>query len=64
MQRLLLPVFYWLDDSRARGLQSRLRALPGVRNARLVPGEGVARLDVDRAGFDEDNAMKLIHGET
>jgi MFS family permease len=53
-----------MDDSRARGLQSRLRALPGVRNARLDAGEGVARLDVDRAGFDEDNAMKLIQGET
>jgi MFS family permease len=53
-----------MDAARAQGLQLRLRALPGVRNARLSPGERVARLDVDRAGFDEDNAMKLIHGET
>lgn len=52
-----------MDESRARGLADRLRALPGVREARLVPTAGSAHLKVDRAIFDEDNAMRLIRGE-
>ena len=52
-----------MDAGRADGLLRRLQKLPGVREVRLAPAEGVARLKVDRARFDEDNAMKLIHGE-
>ena len=52
-----------MDAGRADGLLRRLQMLPGVREVRLAPAEGVARLKVDRARFDEDNAMKLIHGE-
>jgi len=52
-----------MDASRADGLLRRLQKLPGVREVRLAPAEGVARLKVDRANFDEEIAMKLIHGE-
>lgn len=53
-----------MDARRSDGLLQRLQALPGVREARIAPAEGVARLKVDRARFDEQNALKLIHGET
>ncbi len=52
-----------MDAGRADGLLRRLQKLPGVREVRLAPAEGVARLKVDRANFDEEIAMKLIHGE-
>lgn len=52
-----------MDAGTADGLVRRLQTLPGVREARLAPAEGVARLKVDRANFDEDIVLKLIHGE-
>jgi len=48
---------------RADALASRLRALSGVHEARVVAGEGRAYLKVDSAGFDEENVAKLIAGE-
>jgi hypothetical protein len=35
-----------------------------VHEARVVPAEGRAYLKVDSAGFDEQNVLELIAGET
>jgi hypothetical protein len=40
-----------------------LSGLPGVREVNLS-GEGVAYLKVDSKGFDEQNVIKLLAGET
>ena len=52
-----------MDTDRAAGLLQRLGKLPGVREARLIPSGEAAQLKVDTARFDEDNALRLIHGE-
>lgn len=52
-----------LDSQAASSLARRLSGLPGVREVRLS-GEGVAYLRVDTRGFDEQNVIKLIAGET
>ena len=53
-----------MEAGHVDGVLRRLQALPGVREVRHAPAEGVARLKVDRASFDEENALKLIHGDT
>lgn len=53
-----------LDRDRADGLTAQLKTVPGVHEARVVAGERRAYLKVDSAGFDEENVLKLIAGET
>ncbi len=53
-----------LDRDRADGLTAQLRAVPGVHEARVIAGECRAYLKVDSTGFDEQNVLKLIAGET
>lgn len=53
-----------LDGERARGLSAMLAGLPGVKEARVPAGAGVAYLTVDAAGFDEQNVVRIIAGET
>jgi predicted MFS family arabinose efflux permease len=52
-----------LDASQAERLVARLRALPGVREARVVAGESTAYLKVDSTRFDEHNVLHTIAGE-
>ena len=52
-----------LDSGRADQLAAQLRALPGVREARVVAHERTAFLKVDSPGFDEDNVLHIIAGE-
>lgn len=52
-----------LDAEAAAGLSLRLKALPGVREAAVAPGDGAAVLKVDSRGFDEQNVIRLIEGE-
>lgn len=53
-----------LDGDRANGLTAQLQTVPGVHEARVVADERRAYLRVDSAGFDEENVLKLIAGET
>ena len=53
-----------LACERADTLTARLRTVAGVHEARVVPAEGRAYLKVDSAGFDEQNVLELIAGET
>jgi MFS family permease len=53
-----------LDRNEAEGLAARLRALPGVHEARVAEQEQRAYLRVDSAAFDEQNVRRLIAGET
>lgn len=53
-----------LAHERADGLAARLKALPGVHEAKVVAQECRAYLRVDSAGFDEQNVVRLIAGET
>jgi MFS family permease len=53
-----------LACERADTLTVRLRTVAGVHEARVVPAEGRAYLKVDSAGFDEQNVLELIAGET
>jgi MFS family permease len=53
-----------LDRDRANGLTAQLRTVPGVHEARVAADERRAYLRVDSAGFDEENVLKLIAGET
>lgn len=53
-----------LDADEALVLSGRLRALPGVHEARVAAGERRAYLRVDSAAFDEENVAKLIAGES
>jgi MFS family permease len=53
-----------LDRGRADGLLAELRAVPGVHEALVMAGEHMLYLKVDSAGFDEQNVLKLIAGET
>lgn len=52
------------DRVRAASLSRRLAALPGVREALVPVGEGVAYLKVDMQGFDEQHVLELLGGET
>jgi MFS family permease len=51
------------DAHTASGLVASLSGLPGVREVNLN-AEGVAFLKVDTRGFDEQNVIKLLAGET
>lgn len=53
-----------LDPKRADGLSRKLADVPGVREALVLAGEGVAHLKVDSARFDEQSVLELIAGET
>jgi MFS family permease len=53
-----------LDAREAEALATRLRALQGVRDARIVTAENTAYLEVDSTRFDEHNALQLITAET
>lgn len=52
-----------MDTGRARGLSHQLAALPGVHEALVLAGEGVAYLKVDMRGFDEEGVVQLLGGE-
>jgi MFS family permease len=52
-----------LDAKRADGLSRKLANAPGVREALIISGEGVAHLKVDNAHFDERTVLELIAGE-
>ena len=52
-----------MNSQEVPGLTRRLAGLPGVREVTLS-GEGVAYLRVDSRGFDEQNVIKLLGGET
>jgi MFS family permease len=49
-----------LDRGQVEGLLVRLRAAPGVHEARLASGERHAYLTVDSDGFDEQNVLGLL----
>ncbi len=49
-----------LDAAAGRILATRLAALHGVREAVVLPDEGVALLKVDMRGWDEAAALRLI----
>ena len=51
------------DALTVSGLLRNLSGLPGVREVSLS-GEGVAYLKVDSKGFDEQNVIKLLAGES
>ena len=51
------------DAQTASGLMRGLAGLPGVREVSLS-GEGIAYLKVDSKGFDEQNVIKLLAGES
>ncbi|MGH8752150.1 MAG: MFS transporter [Burkholderiales bacterium] len=52
-----------MDPHRASSLSRQLSTLPGVREALVLAAEGVAYLQVDKNGFDEQNVIRLIAGE-
>ena len=52
-----------MDAQQAESLLSYLRAVPGVREARIVIDERTAYLKVDSARFDEHNVRNTIAGE-
>jgi predicted MFS family arabinose efflux permease len=52
-----------LDAAQTERLVAKLRALPGVREARVVAAESIAYLKVDSARFDEHNVLHTIAGE-
>jgi MFS family permease len=49
-----------LDEHEAERLSAQLRALAGVREARVVAGETTASLMVDSTAFDEHNVLQTI----
>lgn len=53
-----------LDHDGVTHFTARLQRLPGVHEARVVAHERRAYLKVDSAGFDEENVLRLIAGET
>jgi MFS family permease len=53
-----------LDPKRAAGLSRKLAGVPGVSEALVLAGEGVAHLKVDSKRFDEQSVLALIAGET
>lgn len=52
-----------MDESRAAGLTRRLAGLPGVREALVKAGEGVAYLKVDARSFDEACVRRVLSAE-
>jgi MFS family permease len=52
-----------MDTGTAHGLSRQLAALPGVHEALVLAGEGVAYLKVDMRGFDEQGVAQLLGGE-
>ncbi len=52
-----------MDESRAAGLARRLADLPGVREALVKAGEGVAYLKVDARSFDEACVRRMLSAE-
>jgi predicted MFS family arabinose efflux permease len=52
-----------MDTAGAEGLSKRLAGVPGVREASVFAGEGLAHLKVDNTRFDERNVLKLLSGE-
>jgi MFS family permease len=52
-----------LTTSEAETLLMRLRLLPGVREAQVLPAQGAAFLKVDSADFDEQNVLQTITGK-
>jgi MFS family permease len=52
-----------LTPSEAETLLMRLRLLPGVREAQMLPAQGTAFLKVDSADFDEQNVLQTITGK-
>jgi hypothetical protein len=53
-----------LGRGEAEGLLTRLRAAPGVHEARLASGERHAYLTVDSDEFDEQNVLGLIRRDS
>jgi MFS family permease len=53
-----------LDPAQGDRLAARLKALPGVHEARVASSERHAYVTVDSAGFDEENVLRLIAGDT
>ncbi|MFA7317747.1 MAG: MFS transporter [Sulfuricella sp.] len=51
-----------MDTSKAHLLAQQLAAVPGVSEAAVSAEEGVAYLKVNMAGWDEEQALKLIDG--
>jgi len=52
-----------MDESKAARLARRLAGLPGVREALVKAGEGVAYLKVDARSFDEARVVRLLSAE-
>ncbi|HSS45934.1 MAG TPA: MFS transporter [Burkholderiales bacterium] len=52
-----------MDTRRASGLSRQLASVPGVKEVLVLAAEGVAYLQVDSGGFDEQNVIRLIAGE-
>jgi len=52
-----------MDEGHAQGLSRELAQAPGVREARVLAAERVARLVVDSARYDEQHVLRLISGE-
>ena len=52
-----------LTTSEAETLLMRLRLLPGVREAQVLPAQGAAFLKVDSADFDEHNVLQTLTGK-
>jgi hypothetical protein len=52
-----------METSKASGLSRELASLPGVHEALVLAGEGVAYLKVDMKGFDETRVVQLLEGE-
>jgi MFS family permease len=52
-----------MDSTRANWLTRELSGLPGVREALVLAGEGVAYLKVDMKGFDEQDVLRLLGGQ-
>jgi len=52
-----------LTSNETETLLTRLRLLPGVREAHVLPDERTAYLKVDSADFDEQNVLQTITGK-
>lgn len=52
-----------METGKASGLSRELASLPGVHEALVLAGEGVAYLKVDMKGFDETRVVQLLEGE-
>ncbi|MGH8743258.1 MAG: MFS transporter [Burkholderiales bacterium] len=52
-----------MNGHQAGGLSRQLALVPGVKEVQVLAEEGVAYLQVDSRGFDEQNVVRLIAGE-